>query len=337
MAEDFDKTLHLFAEEENRAVDYDALLKRITEARAAEENAKRARFAPAQMRKWGLLAACFLFCLAAGSLFLRGGADSAIPPDAPAAQAPMLAAVESSPADAAEESAILNAAPAAQGAQLTTESADKAEEPMTAMEAAPAGRSGAAVYDPFTLLVNRTQLLEESYVPESMIELAEAGLPNIKLKKESMLADATAASALARMLESAQSQGVTGFYLASTYRSYAEQSRIWDNKLAHDPHYGENNTPVASMPPGASEHQTGLAFDITSLNHPSMSAGYAKTEQAQWLAAHAHEFGFVLRYPEGKEALTGVIYEPWHFRYVGEGVSHQLFEEGLVMEELFGQ
>ncbi len=355
MAEGFDKTLRQFAEEENRAVDYDALRRRILEARAEEENQKKARFAPSDIRKWGLLAACLVLVIAAGTLLARGGMTrSKAEMAAPAVDISADEAAEAAPAEAARtEAALMEAAPAeaapaaAEAPMLAiyndsgtvypqNEAAQESAAVTMGARSAEESAAGAA-YDPYTILVNRSHPLAEDYVPENMLELAEAELPNIRLKKDSMLADPTATAALSRMLLAAEADGVTGFILVSSYRSYEEQAGIWAKKLANDPDYGKNGMPVASMPPGESEHQTGLAFDITSRDHPSMSRGYADTEQAQWLAAHAHEYGFILRYAEGKEAITGVIYEPWHFRYVGEGVSHDLFESGLAMEEVYGE
>jgi len=87
------------------------------------------------------------------------------------------------------------------------------------------------------------------------------------------------------------------------------------------------------MVPGASEHQLGLALDITSDTYIELLQGFADTEAGKWLAEHCCEYGFVLRYPLGKEDITGVEYEPWHFRYVGKEAATVMTEEGICLEE----
>jgi D-alanyl-D-alanine carboxypeptidase len=82
--------------------------------------------------------------------------------------------------------------------------------------------------------------------------------------------------------------------------------------------------------PGASEHQTGLAFDVTAYRN---GGGFEDTEQFRWLKAHCSDFGFILRYPEGKEEITGIPYEPWHYRYVGVEVAREIHENGWTLEE----
>ncbi len=329
MAESFDKTLHEFAQEQNAAVDYEAMRRRILDAHAKEQEQKQKWVNPVLLRRISLAAACVALCVAAGTLLSRGGSPKESAPSltaeqadtaevAEAANAPMMEAYSENSAGFEAGADEYAAEPAAAGGRMV-------DEPL----------AGAAVYDPYTVLINREHRLEADDVPGAMVELNTLELPNIKLKKDGMLADATAAAALSEMLGAAEADGVTGFYLASAYRSYDEQARIWENKLGSDPDHGKDGSPVVSMPPGSSEHQSALAFDISSLSHPSLSSGFAQTEQAQWLAAHAHEYGFILRYPEGKESLTGVVYEPWHFRYVGKEPAAYLFENGFVMEEVY--
>ena len=87
------------------------------------------------------------------------------------------------------------------------------------------------------------------------------------------------------------------------------------------------------MVPGASEHQLGLAIDINCDTYTSLDEGFADTEAGKWLAAHCYEYGFILRYPLGKEYITGVEYEPWHFRYVGKEAATVISEQGICLEE----
>lgn len=99
--------------------------------------------------------------------------------------------------------------------------------------------------------------------------------------------------------------------------------------------YGQEAADRFSAKPGASEHQSGLAMDITSADVDyQLTTDFINHESGQWLANHAHEFGFVLRYPEGKEHITGYQYEPWHYRYFGEKVATYLFENQITYEEL---
>lgn len=87
-----------------------------------------------------------------------------------------------------------------------------------------------------------------------------------------------------------------------------------------------------SAPPGQSEHQTGLCFDVASLWRT-----FADTEEGIWLAEHCAEYGFIIRFPAGKEAITGYMYEPWHIRYVGKEVAEAIMAEpGLTLEEYLG-
>src|SRR5699024_5056985 len=86
-----------------------------------------------------------------------------------------------------------------------------------------------------------------------------------------------------------------------------------------------------SARPGHSEHQTGLAFDLNEI-----SDAFAGTPEAEWLAEHAHEYGFIIRYPADKEDITGYSYEPWHVRYLGKEIAEKVYESGLCLEEYLG-
>ena len=86
--------------------------------------------------------------------------------------------------------------------------------------------------------------------------------------------------------------------------------------------------------PGASEHQIGLALDIVCSTYYNLNEGYGETQAGQWLEAHSYEYGFTLRYPKGKEYITGIEYEPWHFRYVGKEAAGVMKEKGICLEEL---
>ena len=87
--------------------------------------------------------------------------------------------------------------------------------------------------------------------------------------------------------------------------------------------------------PGASEHQIGLAIDIVSDDYVTLDEGFADTAAGRWLAEHSCEYGFILRYPEGKEYITSIEFEPWHFRYVGREAAMVITGEGITLEEFW--
>ncbi len=187
-----------------------------------------------------------------------------------------------------------------------------------------------------TRLVNRQNPVGEAFEPENLKKAEKLDIPNLTLKKDSIKADEEALYALRAMMTAAGAEGVTGFYLVSAYRTYEEQLGLWQNKLAGDPSYGEDESvPVSTAYPGASEHQTGLAFDVTAVDAKALSSAFAQTPQGKWLGENCARFGFVLRYPEGKEAVTGIVFEPWHLRFVGLEMAAYLFERGLTMEEFY--
>lgn len=92
-----------------------------------------------------------------------------------------------------------------------------------------------------------------------------------------------------------------------------------------------------TMPPGCSEHETGLAVDIVALDYQKLDERQEGTPENQWLLENCHKYGFILRYPEDKEGITGVSYEPWHFRYVGKDAAKEIMEQGITMEEYLGE
>ena len=115
----------------------------------------------------------------------------------------------------------------------------------------------------------------------------------------------------------------------SGYRSRDEQKAIWDDALLE---HGQTFTETYVAPPGCSEHQTGLCFDVTT----ETNDGFESTEQYAWLRAHAHEYGFIQRYPANKAHITGISYEPWHYRYVGVKAATAIREQDITLEEYVG-
>ncbi|WP_281863087.1 D-alanyl-D-alanine carboxypeptidase family protein [Planomicrobium okeanokoites] len=159
------------------------------------------------------------------------------------------------------------------------------------------------------LVVNKVYALPSTYNP-GIIPVAQKGV------------DA--------MVSAAKANGV---YLSviSSYRSYSYQKTLYENYVKRD---GQAAADRYSARPGHSEHQSGLAFDFggTNQNH-WLESSFADTAEGRWLAANAHKYGFILRYPKGKESITGYMFEPWHFRYVGSGEAPKIKASGKTLEE----
>lgn len=121
----------------------------------------------------------------------------------------------------------------------------------------------------------------------------------------------------------------------STYRSFEYQEELYERYVTRD---GKEAADRYSARPGYSEHQTGLAFDIGEVNYEQYwaSSEFGETEAGKWLAENAHRFGFILRYPLGKEELTGYMHESWHFRYVGTEIAKEIYEKNITLEEYVG-
>ena len=136
-------------------------------------------------------------------------------------------------------------------------------------------------------------------------------------------------SAFEKMKSAAKKDGLT-LYIASGFRSYARQKTIYNNYVARD---GKEEADTYSARAGYSEHQTGLAFDLN-----NVSSSFDNTKEAKWLSSNCYKYGFILRYPKGKENETGYIYESWHFRYVGEELAKKLYNDGnwITLESYFG-
>lgn len=118
----------------------------------------------------------------------------------------------------------------------------------------------------------------------------------------------------------------------SSFRSYEYQQGLYDRYVARD---GQEKADRYSARPGHSEHQTGLAFDVGEVGREDLwlTSKFGETAAGKWLAENAHQYGFILRYPKGKEAITGFMYESWHFRYLGVELATKVHASGLTLEE----
>jgi D-alanyl-D-alanine carboxypeptidase len=139
--------------------------------------------------------------------------------------------------------------------------------------------------------------------------------------------DPTAESQFYALSAAAAQEGLN-IWLASGYRSYNYQYEIYNTYVSQ---YGKDTADTFSSRPGYSDHQTGLAIDVNSIDD-----SFGDTAESDWLAAHAHEYGFIIRYPEGKESVTGYKYEPWHIRYIGVEKATAVYNSGLSLEEYLG-
>lgn len=135
------------------------------------------------------------------------------------------------------------------------------------------------------------------------------------------------ARAFNRMKADAASEGLT-IWNASGFRSYELQESLYNRYSARD---GKAAADRYSARPGHSEHQSGLAIDLNEITN-----AFKDTREGRWVAANCHRYGFILRYPQGKEAQTGYMYEPWHIRYVGVDTATAIYNSGLCLEEYFG-
>ncbi|PLR78379.1 peptidase M15 [Bacillus sp. V3-13] len=180
-------------------------------------------------------------------------------------------------------------------------------------------------------LVNKDFALPDGYLPEGMVR------PNVPFSYgaqdiEKSYLRQEAATALENLFAEANRNGLK-LYAVSGFRSYERQKELFDAEVSR---VGEENAKQAVAVPGNSEHQTGLAMDISSQGAGlGLTEQFGETPEGKWLAENAHRFGFILRYPKGKEKITGYQYEPWHFRYVGEKNAAVIYEKNLTLEEYF--
>lgn len=154
----------------------------------------------------------------------------------------------------------------------------------------------------------------------------------------SMKCDVRIIDELMAMLEAAKADGID-LVICSPYRDYNRQTVLFDRKIDYYMERGYSYLEaykIASITvtvPGASEHQIGLALDIVSDTYTSLDTGFGKTDAGIWLKEHGYEYGFILRYPLGKEYITGIQYEPWHYRYVGKKSATAIMKQGITLEE----
>lgn len=187
--------------------------------------------------------------------------------------------------------------------------------------------------DDILVLVNKKNVLKSDYEPSDLVkpEVFAPGRSEIEMYMREEVA-----RYILELVNTAKEEADLEILPASAYRSYDLQTIIFQNNVNRKGSIEKANE--TSALPGQSEHQTGLAVDMS-----CSSAGYqinnsfADTEEALWLANNAHRFGFIIRYPKGKKDITGYSYEPWHLRYVGKDTAESMFEEDLTFEEYLSE
>lgn len=172
------------------------------------------------------------------------------------------------------------------------------------------------------MLVNKYNKLPDTYEPENITNIPLTyAYSNNKTSQEAL-------EHYKKMSDNAKLEGIN-LVISSAYRSFQEQKETYDE---YEKIKGEEIETYAARP-GHSEHQTGLAFDILTLG--ATTSNFEKTKEFNWLKDNSYKYGFILRYPEGKENITGYDYESWHYRYVGEQAAKIIHEEDITFEEYY--
>lgn len=190
-----------------------------------------------------------------------------------------------------------------------------------------------AADDELLLLVNGIHRIDRAYQPEDLVDTARL-TPS---KKSRMLLREPAAAAYTEMIAAYKDEDSRPLYSLSAFRTYTYQSQLFSSKVASRQSAGQSyltayrNTLRYTALPGTSEHQTGLAIDLTT--NGTLSDAFRDTAQGRWLLENCWDFGFILRYDEAKSGLTAIAYEPWHYRYVGLPHSLIIRDNGWVLEE----
>jgi D-alanyl-D-alanine carboxypeptidase len=174
--------------------------------------------------------------------------------------------------------------------------------------------------DSINKIVNKERKIPDTYVPEL-----------VNIDKKNMLRP-EAAEAYEEMVEAAKADGIN-IVAVSGYRSYKYQRSLW---FTYEEKYGRKYANRMDATPGASEHQLGLAVDLVGADGKcKLYNCFKNTSTSKWLVENSYKYGFILRYPDGKESVTGIMYSPWHYRYIGKEEALKVYESGLTLEEYY--
>ena len=262
-----------------------------------------------------LLCLTALLCFAAGGTAYACTRKAAVPqlPERPAESLEQPAESLVQAASALPDAPVQQ--PAENGAQQITLTAAQAQ---------------AILDDPRMILVNRAHPITEDYPVETK-ECGSATAINKTLQTE-------AAEAFLSMQAAAAKDGVD-VRMQSGYRSVSYQKKLYNDKTQYYRNKGLSEAAAREKaaaivnPPGCSEHNCGLAADLNSPEHTTLDTGFADTAAFRWLCENAEQYGFILRYPKEAESVTGITYEPWHWRYVGAENAALLNKSGLCLED----
>jgi serine-type D-ala-D-ala carboxypeptidase len=174
-------------------------------------------------------------------------------------------------------------------------------------------------------ITNKSHPIDSGYVPVDLTVVNVNSNGTQYLRQE-------AASELAKMFAAAHKDGID-LYLVSGYRSYAQQLALYNTYVNTD---GKALADSYDAIPGACEHQLGLAVDLSDDNRDhDIDNSFESTAAYQWLLKHSYEYGYILRFPRGKESITGIAYNPWSFRYIGVEEAKKVYDSGLTLEEYY--
>ena len=219
--------------------------------------------------------------------------------------------------------------PAQSIADSTVSSAENTAAPANALGLT-ADEARAMLADPLMVLVNHTSKMPDDYTFDTK-ECGSATAVNKTLQT-------VACAAFLEMQKAAAADGVT-VWMQSGYRSVKYQTSLYERKTKYYLDKGYDNATAKEKaaavvnPPGYSEHNCGLAADLNSPEHTGLDEGFEKTAAFRWLCEHAGDYGFILRYPKDAEDKTEIIYEPWHWRYVGVENAAKINASGLCFED----
>lgn len=178
-------------------------------------------------------------------------------------------------------------------------------------------------------LINKTHKLPEGYVPT---DLQVPDIPARTYTHENKQMRKKPAESLEKLFEDAAKEGIN-LFIISGFRSYDLQKSIYDSSVSS---IGLEETQKLIAIPGSSEHQSGLSVDISCESENfDLNESLGDKPEGIWLAENAHKYGFIIRYPKGKEHITKISYEPWHLRYVGIEISKEIYEKKICLEEYF--
>lgn len=179
----------------------------------------------------------------------------------------------------------------------------------------------------YSMLVNKYYKLDKDYEPTDLVTIkqdhswGEVGSQKIREEVYDAFKD---------MWNSAKESNIH-LMINSSYRPYNDQERVYNN---YKDAYGQSYADKIAARPGYSEHQTGLALDIFSITDSSQKT-FAESVAYEWLLNNSYKYGFILRYPEGKENITGYAFESWHYRYVGKELAEKIYQENITFDEYY--